>query len=209
MTKREGVTLGNKSFKSKTEAAKYVRKLMESYNHGHYFEGQDYNLVLDLIKRFPDASERIGQGIKNIILQTGIGTDRFFLIERIDGSWCTCGYKGAFFPKNHWTKFCAACREVTANETYGPMTFPGWEKPEGFEVHHVKLFADLVRSFIDVYDIDINKIEYRQTFNRKVVFADNNLERKLMEYCYQFGVVRLLPIDEHKIETAKQEWRKP
>ena len=94
---REKLVLGSKEFKSKTAAAKYIRKLMEGYSHNKHLIGEDFRLVLDLLKRFRNADQKIGPGVQDIILQTGIGTDRYFLIMRLDGSWAKSGYKRRSF----------------------------------------------------------------------------------------------------------------
>jgi len=99
MPKREKITLGDKEFKNKKEAARYVRSLMEGHSPGKHLIGKDFKLVLDLIKRFPDADKKIGLGIEDLIIRAGTGSDLYFEIVRPDGSITTCGYKNAFYPK--------------------------------------------------------------------------------------------------------------
>jgi uncharacterized protein DUF3223 len=93
---------------------------MESYNPGHTFTGEDRNIILDVIKRHPNANEKIGPGIKEIILGLGKLGDRHILIERVDGSWASSGHKGAVFPKTPLAKFHSICRQVTSDITNGP-----------------------------------------------------------------------------------------
>lgn len=158
---------------------------------GHYLIIIIINLIIDLFKRFPDGKKIIGPGIQDIILQTGIGTDRYFLIIRVDGSWDTCGYKNGLSPKSNLRRFIDACRNETSRETSGDFAF-SLGKPPGIEVHHVIPFIDLVEKFIKDFNIDIDTVKVGQSRNRTPVFVNAKLRQCFMEYCRQNVTLRLL-----------------
>jgi len=200
---KRSIFLGGKEFKNKGVAKKYVRALMERYKHGEHIIGEDFRLVADLLKRFSDADVIIGVGIKDIILQVGIGTDRFFKIIRVDGSWTTRGYHNGLSPKKNITKFKEACRNTVSRETCGDLAFGG-EGPAGYQVHHVTMFNDIIKDFIWISNIDVDTVKIVKNRYRLYVFQDDKLTEKILEYTRQVCILRLLLTEDHNIETSKQ-----
>lgn len=204
MAKRQNIILGDKEFSSKKEAAKHVRSIMTGYVSGKHLVGEDFIIATEVLR----LQNKVGSGIDDIMIMSGIGSDRYFWIDYKDGTSITSGYRGAFFPKKNIERFKGACRELTGPETYGELAFfPIEAKPPNTQVHHVVPFSTIINNFINEYNIDVDTVKYKQDKRRIFVFTDEKLKQRIMEYYRQFGVLRILPIEAHKIETKKREWK--
>jgi Protein of unknown function (DUF3223) len=89
MGKRQPVIIGATEFLSKKEASAYCTKLLASYNNGQTVNEQDAEFLSGLLKRHPEAGQKIGAGVKRFFKDSGpepnYGTDCFW-VEQIDGT---------------------------------------------------------------------------------------------------------------------------
>ena len=88
--------IGEKNgFNTKTAAEKYTRSKMNEYGIGEYSEGAAYDFLTDLLNNHPEKEEKIGCGVKKIIVEKNYrGCFTTFILRTdwsiIDWSWVYC-----------------------------------------------------------------------------------------------------------------------
>ena len=98
MGKRQPVIIGATEFLSKREASAYCTKLLASYSNGQTVNEQDSEFLSGLLKRHPEAGQKIGPGVKCFFKDPGpepnYGTDCFWVEQKdgtkVDFSFKTC-----------------------------------------------------------------------------------------------------------------------
>ena len=89
-------TIADKEFVTKTAAVSFIKSILYKYGLNQRLEGEDFNFVLELLKRRPDCQEKIGPGVKELIIRRHEkwGNTRCFYVVRTDGSNEAFGYRG-------------------------------------------------------------------------------------------------------------------
>ena len=84
---RQEVRLPTISFKSKAEATTFFKGILTHYQDGEEVDAEDDCLLFELIQRHPDASQKIGVGIKRFYRdRSPIHPSSCFHLERVDGT---------------------------------------------------------------------------------------------------------------------------
>ena len=68
------------------EKRKIYKDLLYKYSIGEYLKGQDFNNLLDLLKKHPRAVQKIGVGIKGLLIDRDGYGGRCFYLMRQDGT---------------------------------------------------------------------------------------------------------------------------
>lgn len=80
------ITLGGKAY-TKTEAAKTLSLILNSYDISDTLLGEHHMIVLDILQHHPRAIDKIGAGVENFFVrESPVWRGRCFGIKRIDGS---------------------------------------------------------------------------------------------------------------------------
>lgn len=211
MAKRKPIQIGEQSFKYKKDALSHFKRILNSYEFGEYLDQDDFSDVYHLLKNHPKAKEKIGVGIKQFrIKKSSYGTKCFELI-RSDSTTDHFSYikciNGARKPIS---VFRRACRKriqedlrsakqnyfdnnskdgrVKCQETGELLTW------ENLNVDHRQpnTFSVIVDRFIEVHDIDLEKIEYVNYDGGGQVLVDENLTESFREYHKEKANLRLV-----------------
>lgn len=108
-------------FSSKAAMIAFCKLVLNSYQPGEVLRNTDLETVIEIVKRHPRAQEKIGCGIKEIIVRNDPvwkKTKQFWII-RTDGSGIDFSYKKCVNgePASIDT-FRAACRTAVANDIF-------------------------------------------------------------------------------------------
>lgn len=90
MGKPQKVIIGGTVFPSKKEASAYCTKLLARYNNGQTVSEQDSEFLTGLLKRHPEAIQKIGVGVKRFFKDRAPEPDQYrsdcFWLEQQDGT---------------------------------------------------------------------------------------------------------------------------
>ncbi len=89
-------TIAEKSFPTKTATIEFIKSILYKYKLNEKLTGEDFDFVLELLKRRPDCKEKMGPGVKELIVrkhEKWLNT-RCFYVVRIDDSSEAFGYRG-------------------------------------------------------------------------------------------------------------------
>lgn|SRR5574343_166690 len=170
------VHLGNRKFPSKKAATEFIKMLLKQ--PPGKLEGDNFEIVRDLVYRHPKAGEKIGTGIKDIWIKKcrDFGNNQQFIIERTDGSSIDFSYKNCLAGKlpTYKSYFSIACRNAVADDIIRFRDKEFYEKPiiqcpytrEILSKHtcHVdhappEYFAKIVEDFINDCQINVALVE--------------------------------------------------
>lgn len=193
-------------FKSKAALEKFVSQMLQSYEPGTIITGTNKEFLEELFQYHPRASEKIGIGIKEIMVRIDPvwkKTKQFWII-RTDGTGTDISYKKPIYgePSTKMT-FAQACRSVVIDDIIQFKLQALKTKPicphrgimldfANSSVDHVapKTFNFLVDSFIKINNIDINRVNIIGEMRRE--FADPGLKEKFYNYHKQEAVLELV-----------------
>jgi hypothetical protein len=167
--------IGGKYFLSKKAVAQCAQKILRDSEPGQVLSGEDKEFIIGLICCHPNATEKIGVGIKHIISRVDPvwKKGKQFLIIRTDGSVIDFSYRKCVYGEmSPLDFFRAACRTAVADDIISfknkhltpESTCPYFGFPltkDNSHVDHVKprTFNWLVSSFINDTGYDISTIE--------------------------------------------------
>lgn len=174
---------------------------MNSYDFGETISSQNFSDLLDLLETHPEVTEKVGVGIESIrVVKLKYNTKAFELV-RFDGSTEFFSYtKRINAPKNDFTKFREACRQVIQEdlrkvklEYFEKYSKKGQvkcqetgslSKYEELNVDHRQpnTFSVIVDRFIELNNIDIQRIEYIPVDGGPNELADEELKTKFKQY---------------------------
>ena len=84
---RQTVDLPSISFKSKSEATAYFKKMLNRYHDGDELNPDDDAILFELLQRHPEMDDKIGAGVKRFYRdKSPIHPTSCFHLERIDGT---------------------------------------------------------------------------------------------------------------------------
>jgi hypothetical protein len=203
------VQLGNRRFPSKKAAADFIKMLLKS--PVGKLQGDNFEIVRDLIYRHPNAGDKVGPGIKDIWLRKcqDFGRNNQFIIERTDGSCMDFSYKNCLAGKLPTFKgyFSIACRNAVASDIiafrdnellWNPIIFCPYTKEvltrNNCHVDHAppEPFAKIVDDYINENKINIFVVEIQG--NTVKTFKDPVIAAHFRTYHRNKAKLRLLSI---------------
>jgi len=81
-------TIAGKEFATKIATIEFIKSILYKYNLNQRLVGEDFDFMLELLKRRTDQKEKIGPGVKELIVRRHEkwGNTRCFYVVRIDDS---------------------------------------------------------------------------------------------------------------------------
>lgn len=115
---RQPIILNGIEFKFQKDAIEYFKNILESYQNGQTIAGDDHDMLLALLKRHPEADQKIGCGVKRFYKDRTDMPTSCFWIERNDGSKTDFSYRTAISTKGKTLKqeFLEACRAAVQDD---------------------------------------------------------------------------------------------
>jgi hypothetical protein len=201
------IVIGIHTFKNKTEVKVFIKDILNKYSiEGQSISKSDFEFFIELLK---PRADKIGCGIKQIFLKYNKYGGKTFWIERIDGTRTDFSvYKLLDYISNKGMQskneidFRKACRTSIVEDKkklkYDRGLF-------GDAHHYEKLFEQLVRDFIQQYDIDVEKLKFLGHCDGEIEisFCDKDLEQLWIEFHRQNGKMEVLPKEEHKSKHSR------
>lgn len=198
---RKPIKIGEIEFSTKKDALTHYKIILNTYEFGEELTTNDFNDIMNLLETHPRVKEKIGVGIEKVrIAKVQYNTKSFELI-RIDGSTAFFSYtKRINTPKTNFTKFREACRQAVQDdlrsvklEYFEKYSNKGQvkcqeskelAKYEELNIDHRQpnTFSVIVDRFIELNNLDIEKIEYIQVDGGPNELEDNNLKQKFRKY---------------------------
>ncbi len=212
------IILGEYKFKSKKEALELYREILNSATLKEPLTNSNFSYAMALLLNHPNAKEKIGNGIKSIIVDTGkYKTNRCFHVIREDESKedfsigkCINGDHSEFH------KFCIAARN-TIEEDMLQFKIKYFEN-EGDENNNVKCqiggnkiskdeahidhrepltFSSIVHFFIQAKNIDFSSISYITKGKYGNEFSDSLLRNEFKEWHKKNAKLRVIAKDKN------------
>ena len=187
---------------------------MNSYDFGETISSQNFSDLLDLLETHPEVTEKVGVGIESIRVAKLKYNTKAFELVRFDGSTEYFSYtKRINAPKNDFTKFREACRQVIQEdlrkvklEYFEKYSKKGQvkcqetgslSKYEELNVDHRQpnTFSVIVDRFIELNNIDIQRIEYIPVDGGPNELADEELKTKFKQYHKDKANLRIVKKD--------------
>ncbi|MDY0089990.1 MAG: DCL family protein [Flavobacteriaceae bacterium] len=226
---REPIQIGTLSFKSKKEALTHFKQILNSYDFGETLNANDFNEVYELLKTHEKVKEKIGVGIKEIKVDVIRSKTKCFYLIRNDLTIESFSYtrriNGGFNAK---TKFSRACRNII-NEDLRNVKLEYFRqnskngqvkcqetgelcKWEELNIDHRQpnTFSMILERFIEVNNIDINKIEYEEIIDSVYTLKNKKLAEDFRKYHKDKANLRLVKKGKnlgrsHQVKTTKQK----
>ena len=208
--------IGRLEFKYKKDVTAHFKKILNSYDFKELLDEEDFNDVLNLLKIHPKAQEKIGPGIKEIIVDETRYKTKCFNALRVDSSCEIFSYlkciNGSLSPL---TKFSKTCRDVIADDLrLVKLSFFKGNSQKGrvkcqetgelslwveLNVDHRQpnTFSVIVDRFIELYGIDLSIVEYIETIDNVYLFKDDNLAKNFRQYHKEKANLRLVRKDKN------------
>lgn len=208
--------IGRLNFKYKKDVTAHFKKILNSYNFQETLNKDDFNDVLNLLKIHPKATEKIGPGIKKIIVVEARYKTKCFNAIRIDLSSEIFSYikciNGSLPPLS---KFSKTCRDVVSEDLrlVKLSFFKGKSKKgrvkcqetgklslwEELNVDHRQpnTFSIIVDRFIELNRIDLTSVEYIESIDNVYSFKDEGLTEKFRKYHKDKANLRLVRKDKN------------
>jgi len=196
------ITIGDKVFKTKSDATKHYKSILNSYELGQTLNEQDYEDVMSLLVLHPSYTSKAGSGIVGIYVgDTDYFANRCFHIRRSDGTTEDFSYGKCLSGElPEYTSFSKACKKTVENNVF-------WWKENYFKKHQVNntmkcsitneditweqcrathdpstTLASIVRGFIDEEKIDLSKVKYKKDGEYGWNLEDEDLIKKFRSY---------------------------
>lgn len=116
MAGKQAIEIGPLKFRTKAEASKHVQSILARYQVGQTIEGEDQEVVLDLLSRHPDADRKIGVGVRAVFVDAPEQGGKCFWLRRADGSKTDFSYLKCITPKPPHAKYMEACRNAVKDQ---------------------------------------------------------------------------------------------
>ncbi len=206
--------IGDKTYATKKEALNHYKTILNSYDFGETISNQNFSDLLDLLETHPEVTEKVGVGIESIRVAKLKYNTKAFELVRFDGSTEYFSYtKRINAPKNDFTKFREACRQVIQEdlrkvklEYFEKYSKKGQvkcqetgslSKYEELNVDHRQpnTFSVIVDRFIELNNIDIQRIEYIPVDGGPNELADEELKTKFKQYHKNKANLRIVKKD--------------
>ncbi|MDP8290539.1 MAG: DCL family protein [Candidatus Susulua stagnicola] len=88
--------IADKEFSTKTAVTEFIKSILYKYQLNDKLVREDFDFVFELLKRRPDYKDKVGVGVKELIIRRHEkwGNTRCFYVVRTDGSQEAFGYRG-------------------------------------------------------------------------------------------------------------------
>jgi hypothetical protein len=203
--------IGQHEFKFKKDALSYYKSILNSYKPNQLVIESDFEDLVELIKIRPDSKNKIGVGIECIKVIEVRHKTKCFEIQRMDGSSEVFSYiKCLNVKSNPLSKFRKTCRD-TISEDLRNVKLSFFKKHsskgqvkcqetgelclwEELNVDHRQpnTFSIIVDRFIEVYNIDINQVEFIEVMDSVYNFKDTELSENFKKYHKEKANLRLV-----------------
>lgn len=184
---------------------------MNSYEFGQLLNKSDFNEILNLLETHPRKEEKIGVGIKQIKISKLKYKTKAFELVRLDGSTEYFSYtKRINAPRTSTTRFSEACRKaiqedlkdvkqayfdkhskkgkVRCQETKELLS---WEQLN-IDHRQPNTFSVILDRFIELNNINLEKIEYIEIDGEGNELADLDIKKKFIEYHKEKANLRIV-----------------
>jgi hypothetical protein len=195
---------------TKTKIKSICQEILNRSIPDKKLNNEDELFIIDLIKYHPRSIEKIGCGIKNIIVKKGLYNCKCFYILRVDNTEIDFSYNHCLSgSKSNKSKFSEAARRVVQNYIYNLVIQYSYKNNydfKNYELHHTKpSFEEIISNFIDEYKIDLSIIEYDR--NKQGLYF---IDKKLCElfYCYHNYIMKYEIITKENHLKITKEFQK-
>jgi hypothetical protein len=209
------VEIGSLSFKTKKAAKDYFKSMLSRYSDGQDISEDDSDILNSLIERHPEASQKIGVGVKRFFRERAEQGTSCFWIERSDGSKTEFSYPSCVDAKGKslYQEFAEACREAVKDDLVATKKayFGEHAKSEGrvaceisgemirFNESHLDhkkpmTFQVIVRTFIAANQIEISADMLSKPADQQFAtrFIDEELASQFIEYHHRVAQLRVI-----------------
>lgn len=106
------IKLGSETFPTKGAAKKRIQDMLAGYQPGTVVNAFDFPLLLDLVKRHPQAAQKIGSGVVAFRVERNpeYPSSKCFVLIRSDGSDTDFSYTECLHPTPYTAKVTSAFR---------------------------------------------------------------------------------------------------
>lgn len=204
MGKRQLFLIAGESFTTKSSLQERIKTILHRYKNKEYLSKDDFEFMFEVLKMHPDASVKIGNGVKAIYIKQNpiYKNTRGFWIVREDNSETDFSYLECLKETPHERLFISACRvaispyikefkenffdQLPGKKSICPFTGELISLTNSHVDHKAPLtFQKIVNLFLDEYKIDPKKIKINGKGEDGIVqstFSDKKLEQKWIEY---------------------------
>jgi|GEM_PF-3134484 len=213
------IIIGDKVFKTKEETKSFIQEILYRNSIGRALVGEDLDFVCELIQLHPRKDEKIGSGVKNIVVkeQRGVGSTKCFYIIRndeseIDFSFYKCLYNSLDEPRK---LFVISARRAAADQIIGfkDSFFEENQNKDSMvssaisgellnknncHVDHIppETFHKIVDDFINRNSIDVNTIRFDQS-GIGCTFIDESIKHSFSDYHRERAKLRIISVFEN------------
>ena len=198
----KAVQLPSKSFKTQKEAIEFFKEMLHKYSEEQILNLDDSRLLLELLRRHPEAEDKIGDGIKYFYRGTSpeYHTPCFFIM-RIDDQATEFSYVSCIKGDAPTTEqlFYRACRHAVSDELISQkneafrkgggklacsVTGDLITSDEAEYQHFIPKFKDIVRGFVTHNNLILtpNLISHGVDMQDVVHFTDPIMEAEFKNY---------------------------
>jgi hypothetical protein len=211
---RKPIEIGEIEFATKKDALTHYKTILNAYNFGEELTTSDFNDIMNLLETHPRVKEKIGVGIDTVRIAKVQYNTKSFELVRIDGSTEFFSYtKRINAPKTNFTKFREACRQAIQDDLRS-VKLDYFEKHskkgqvkcqesnelakyEELNVDHRQpnTFSVIVDRFIELNNLNIEKIEYTQVDGGPNELKDDKLKQEFRKYHQDKANLRIVKKD--------------
>jgi len=217
---KEPIRIGDLLFTTKKAAKEYFRTMLAGYQNGQTVEDINDGHLRDLIERHPEATSKIGCGVKRFFKDRTDKPTSCFWLEREDGSRTDFSYISCVDAKSKslYQEFAEACRMAVEEDLRAAKTehFREHADSDGkvlceitgervaiYESHldHKKpmTFQVIVRTFVKAKKITVRPemLSVPRDAQFSTVFVDDELRREFREYHRSVADLRIVAAKEN------------
>ncbi len=221
---KKQLKIGALTFKYKKDAIAYFKDILTSYKIGEILNTDDYTDLCHLLEVHQDAAEIIGLGVKKIEVIESRYKSKCFQVIRSDSSREIFSYRRCIGGNSSLTtKFSKTCRDIISKDLTGVKRayFKGRSKKgmvkcqetgepskwEDLAVDHRQpnTFSVIVDRFIEIQQIDIKSVKYKELFDGVYEFEDTEIAEKFKKYHKDKANLRLVKKAKILEDPTKQE----
>lgn len=176
---------------NKTQKIKKIKAILNKPSSlPRKIEPPEFDYIYSILESHPESKQKIGCGVKNIWIKKTIYKNNGFFIERTDGTSTDFSYYRCLYGNNRKLNIQSAFRSAIRQQIYdfkinafknNPILFcPITEKEVSLKNCHVDheepTFKELLENFVEVKDIDLNKLEIGG------INKDNSMNNFIVDY---------------------------
>ena len=212
---RQPIVINERTFRTQAETIDFFKEMLNRYRNGQDVTGDDYDMLLALLERHPEADKKIGCGVKRLYKDRTEMPTSCFWIERIDGSTTDFSYLSAIKSKGKslLQEFLEACRNAVHDDLRRTKKsfFDKYGNEDGkvscditgdyialYESHldHMKplTFQVLVITFVNANEIEIcpEMLSMSQDAQFRTSFVDPELRDRFRRYHHKTAKLRII-----------------